>query len=70
MAKVIVFHEGYGCDTGCCGHRIEMGDQTDFEFVHPHGEEPHAYAERLVTEIFGAEHVKDLDWDNCVIVDD
>lgn len=22
--KVIVYHRGYGCDTGCCGHTVEM----------------------------------------------
>lgn len=22
MRKVIVYHRGYGCDTGCCGHSV------------------------------------------------
>lgn len=26
MAKVIVYHRGYGCDTGCCGHVVEVFD--------------------------------------------
>jgi hypothetical protein len=35
--KVRVLHSYYGCDTGCCGHRIEIdGEEVDdsFEFDH------------------------------------
>ena len=24
--KILVLHTGYGCDTGCCGHAIEVED--------------------------------------------
>lgn len=39
-AVVYVVHDGYGCDTGCCGHRlyIEAADGTtlasEFDFYH------------------------------------
>lgn len=42
--RVRVFHEGYGCDTGCCGHTIEVLEESGevhpvgrrlFEFAHP-----------------------------------
>jgi len=86
--RIIVYHRGYGCDSGCCGHVVEkIGDDQrsveKFEFDHPlsagmsfDGEAPEApetpreFAERLVTEVYGEEHVKDLDWEGCEVVDD
>jgi hypothetical protein len=65
--KVVVFHAEYGCDTGCCGHVVRMGDEEEFRFKHPYGADPRAFAEELVREEFGEEHVADLDWDNCHI---
>ena len=40
MAKVIVYHQFYGCDTGCCGHIVEMDGKRvgGFEFIHPSNE--------------------------------
>lgn len=76
MTSVIVYHSSFGCETGCCGHRVTLtrDDGTEdekFEFAHPGvGEDYRAYAEELVRDTFGEEHVADLDWDNCVIVDD
>ena len=42
MATVIVYHETYGCDTGCCGHVIKLSgcenpddNHSSFEFDHP-----------------------------------
>lgn len=68
--KVVVYHRGYGCDTGCCGHTVEMEDGREkFEFAHPDGD-PREFAEELVRDAFGEEHVVDLDWENCVISDD
>ena len=69
--RVVVYHDYYGCDTGCCGHIIEMGDESKFDFIHPGLMENHLeFAKRLVEDTFGAEHVDDLDWENCIIVDD
>lgn len=76
--RVLVLHGGYGCDTGCCGHWIELGDdQTPreerlerFVFGHPGSDQDRlAWAKELVRDVFGEEHVKDLDWDHCVIED-
>lgn len=46
--RVIVAHGGYGCDTGCCGHWVELADREEigdgftegyigdgFQFTHP-----------------------------------
>lgn len=36
--RVRVFHSYYGCETGCCGHVVEIVDHDDdgvFEFAHP-----------------------------------
>jgi hypothetical protein len=68
--KVVVFHSPYGCDTGCCGHVVQLGDTEKFEFTHPYGEDPRKFAEELVRDVLGDEHVKDLDWENSTIYDD
>ncbi len=73
--KIIVYHSLYGCETGCCGHTVEMNDRTrsEFEFTHPYSNDPEdmkKFAEDLVRSKFGEEHVKDLDWENCQIRDD
>jgi hypothetical protein len=103
MSKLIVYHRGYGCDTGCCGHTVEWysdetianaGDdfepyyydsETDsdglrnFEFTHPYGldeadEADEAgrlrWAQKFVADVYGEEHVKDLDWEHSFVTDD
>lgn len=73
MSKVIVYHGTYGCETGCCGHWVEVDgdpDSATFSFSHPYSGDPLDYAKMLVSARFSKEHVADLDWDNCVIVDD
>lgn len=90
MSKaIVIYHSGYGCDSGCCGHRIEIGDaesehdeygfddpdRAKFSFDHPYGsgddeQKRREWAENLIREEFGDEHVADLDWDHCVISDD
>lgn len=76
--KIIVYHSEYGCESGCCGHVIEVTEGEDprplekrvrFHFEHPYGVEAREFAEKLVREEFGQEHIADLDWDNCVISD-
>lgn len=84
--RIVVFHTGYGCETGCCGHAIAfvpddwpedgdrhphfMLDQEQFFFRHPYGEDPLAFARKLVAEECGPEHVADLDWAHCLILED
>jgi hypothetical protein len=73
MMRVVVTHRGYGCDTGCCGHAVEMGDNEEFVFDHPDSNsdvDKIAFAQRAVIEAYGAEHVADLDWMNSWIVYD
>lgn len=44
-----------------------------FEFSHPYSDDPaeiRKWAEDWIREELGEEHVKDLDWENCHIVDD
>lgn len=69
--KIIVYHSSYDCDTGCCGHIIEDSDGGhDFEFKHPYNDDYRRFAEELVRSVYGEAHVKDLDWENCIIHDD
>jgi hypothetical protein len=76
--KIVVLHGYYGCDTGCCGHYIhieddegnDISDSSTFEFDHPYGEDPLTWAKEFVESAYGEDHVKDLDWENCTIVDD
>jgi hypothetical protein len=69
--KVIVYHGGYGCATGCCGHWVKLADEPEqFQWEHPQGgEDPRAFAERLITEEFGEAHVADLDWEHSEILE-
>jgi hypothetical protein len=70
MAAVIVYHS-VGCDTGCCGHRVSIdGKEGGFRFSHPWRDDHRTFAEKLVRDLLGEEHVADLDWDHCEIVDD
>ena len=44
-----------------------------WEFSHPDGksvEEMRAFAEQMIRDQFGEEHVADLDWENSRIIDD
>ena len=78
--RIIVYHATKGCESGCCGHVIEVeleGDESHelrqhegLELTHPYGEDPRTWAEDLVRERFGEKHVADLDWDGCLVVDD
>lgn len=72
-------HGGYGCDTGCCGHWVEIEDGSQigsFEFGHPYGGRDDfrqwalELAQEKVSEKFGADHVADLDWENSQVLDD
>jgi hypothetical protein len=75
--KVVVYHDGYGCETGCCGHSVALGSSCDsrregFNFEHwdERKETAREFAERLIEEKLGKDHGADLDWDNCEIVGD
>lgn len=85
--KYVVYHSEYGCDTGCCGHRIVLRDDdgqyvdSGWDFDHPYGlygvEDPkerekiqREFAAKMLKQEFGEEHTADLDWENCLILDD
>lgn len=70
MAHIVVYHSYYGCETGCCGHTVEIDDKEEFFFDHPHYKDDfRKWAEELVRNQFGEEHVADLDWENCIVSD-
>jgi len=79
--KVIVYHTSYGCESGCCGHAVELQDDVDcavssrFTFDHPRGltgdkEKLRQWVEDVIADELGKEHVKDLDWDGCTFSND
>ena len=76
--RVVVVHGAYGCDTGCCGHWVELADDTGeeigFDFGHPWSQDRLEWARKLaqemVTKRYGPEHVADLDWENSFLVED
>lgn len=75
--KVTVYHRGYGCDTGCCGHAIKIDGEElrgSFDFTHPyckhHKQWAVEFAQKVIEEKFGPEHTFDLDWENCEVIDD
>ena len=73
MTKVVVFHRYYGCDTGCCGHAIMVdGEEVNgsFDFTHAGGTLDVEFAKQMVRDELGEEHVKDLDWESCIIEED
>lgn len=70
MRAVVVYHGYYGCESGCCGHRVELGNESRWRFEHPCGQDPLEFARELVSDAYGEEHVADLDWENCLVVDD
>ena len=67
---VRVYHSGYGCDTGCCGHIVELNGerQYDFDFGHPDSnsdEDRKKYARAFAEEVIKKEHpecLPSIDW--------
>lgn len=72
MPRIIVLHRYYGCETGCCGHVVEINGEEigNFTFSHPRlpsDEDKRKFAEELIRKTCGEEHVKDLDFENSII---
>lgn len=74
--KIRVYHGYYGCDTGCCGHWVEVegdsgGIYDQFEFGHPGGiEDKKAYARELIEPILKRHYpqcIDTIDWDTIDI---
>lgn len=70
--KIRVLHTEYGCDTGCCGHIVEVEDletgkehQSSFEFTHPYGEDFKQWAIELAQKYIKKKHphcYDSIDW--------
>lgn len=65
--KVRVFHSYYGCESGCCGHTVEItlpdgAKKEEFSFTHRYGEDsaPEAWGRKLAEEVVGRE------WPECL----
>lgn len=68
LRQVRVYHSMYGCETGCCGHTVEVDGKEHFHFDHPvSGQDPIEYAKKLVEGTLGAGHCADLDWEHAEI---
>ena len=71
--RVIVKHAIYS-DRGDCGHFVQLGNYPpEFVSKHPESNDPavtREFAEDLVREKFGEEHVADLDRENCHVLDE
>lgn len=56
--RVVVFHDFYGCDTGCCGHQAVLYEGTTeiskgrFEFAHPYGSSSEEFAKSVAHDAF------------------
>lgn len=72
MPRILVLHKYYGCETGCCGHIVEIDGETvgGFCFLHPYGEDRREFIRNLVAQEVGEEHVKDIDFDHCIVLED
>jgi hypothetical protein len=79
--RVKVYHSTYGCETGCCGHVIELigekpgyARQSKFEFDHPweQAETKEQWARDVAAEVINAnwpECLEDIDWSTLDIED-
>lgn len=47
-----VTHGWYGCDTGCCGHHVAIGDDQQFFFEHPWEALPLQFAHGLIRDAY------------------
>lgn len=67
--KIRVLHSYYGCDTGCCGHIVEVDgkDIGSFSFDHPRStEDLKTWARALVEEKLGQyapKCLESIDWE-------
>lgn len=69
---VTVYHDYYGCETGCCGHTIDLnGARIGWSFCHPDEslteDQAREWARKILEEELGKDHCYDLDWDNCKV---
>jgi hypothetical protein len=75
--KIVVYHGGHGCETGCCGHYVELYSDHDqllghrFRFDHPErGEDFRAWARELAEDFIGERFpdcLATIDWDTMEV---
>ncbi len=84
--RIVVYHGGYGCDTGCCGHYIEVDGEDrpgSFTFDHPDwvsksepgwvkmdDEQVKQWVIDYVEEQVGSGHLDDIDWEKVRVSQD
>lgn len=76
--KVRVFHDFYGCETGCCGHTVELTlpdgkTKEQFDFAHPGwkkdaGEWAREHAEDVIRRRW-PDCVDSIDWESMDVED-
>ena len=75
---VRVYHAYYGCETGCCGHRVELtlpdgSTRSRFEFEHPWDYAPEnfkVWARKQAGETIRErwpECIESIDWASMVV---
>ena len=60
--KIRVLHAYYGCETGCCGHIIEIdGEEEHSTFTFDHFDKPEnrTVLDQIVESVYGIETVLD-----------
>jgi hypothetical protein len=61
--NIRVYHTSYGCDTGCCGHCVELdGDQIRERFEFTHDEDDWAEWAKGVVKERWPECYDSIDW--------
>jgi len=74
--RVRVFHDTYGCETGCCGHVVEIvfpnGETArPFDFTHPRVRDDVKTWARQFAEEYIRDHWSEcadtIDWDSMVV---
>jgi hypothetical protein len=69
--KVKVYHASHGCETGCCGHFVEIGEEgrKQMEFTHPdlpRGDQAQVEAAKKAWAIEFAKEVIAENWPECL----
>jgi hypothetical protein len=81
VTRILVYHGLYGCETGCCGHWVEVETEpggtgtcySSFEFDHPDSDEDlRVYARGLAEDFLRRYHpecLASIDWSTLQITD-
>lgn len=79
VGKITVVHDLYGCESGCCGHRVQVsGDDAlaakmrgrGWFFEHPYSRTHEEFIRDLVIQTFGVDALPLIDYDNCRVSED